>query len=69
MVEETEAHKVKGTHPRSNVKLMPELGPEPGPQQLWVHSTELCFWRCELQGLQLLCAQSRPLPHTGYVRG
>lgn len=48
---------------------MPELGPELGPQQLWVHSTELCLWCCEFQGLWLLRAQSQPLPYTGYVPG
>lgn len=32
MDEQTETHKIKGTHPRSNSKLVPEQGPDPA---LW----------------------------------
>lgn len=55
-----EAHKVKGTRPRPNGRLVPELGPKPGLRQPQDHSTELRLPRCELQGLWLLCPGPAP---------
>ena len=48
MEEETEAHGVRGTHPRANGKVVPELGPKPGPPVPPKH--QVCGWSAPRPG-------------------
>lgn len=48
MEEETEVHRVRGTHPRANGKVVPELGLKPGPPGPPKH--QVCGWSAPRPG-------------------